>query len=61
MTDHHNGLQCVKIVQDFLNENDVIEPLILVLKQFLKASGLNNPYFGGLSSYALFLMITAYL
>jgi DNA polymerase sigma len=32
-----------------------------VLKQFLKACNLNNPYFGGLSSYALFLMIVSYL
>lgn len=36
MTDHHNGLECVRLVQDFLAENEVIEPLILVLKQFLK-------------------------
>lgn len=61
MTDHHNGLECVRLVQDFLAENEVIEPLIIVLKQFLKVSNLNNPYFGGLSSYALFLMITTFL
>lgn len=61
MTDHHNGLECVKIVQEFLEENEIIEPMILVLKQFLKASSLNNPYFGGLSSYALFLMIVSFL
>jgi hypothetical protein len=32
MTDHHNGLECVRLVQEFLSENEVIEPLILVLK-----------------------------
>ena len=61
MTDHHNGLECVSIVQEYLAENEIIEPLILVLKQLLKASSLNNPYFGGLSSYALFLLIVSYL
>lgn len=61
MTDYHNGLECVHLVQDFLSENELIEPLILVLKQFLKACALNNPYFGGISSYALFLMIVAFL
>ena len=61
MTDHHNGLDCVKIVKEFLAENEVIEPVILVLKQFLKACSFNDPYFGGLSSYALFLMIVSFL
>ena len=32
MTEHHNGLECVKLVQDFLAENEIIEPMILVLK-----------------------------
>jgi len=44
-----------------MSENAVIEPLILVLKQFLKVNQLNNPYQGGLSSYGLFLMITSFL
>jgi len=32
MTDQHNGLSCVNLVKDYLSENSVIEPLILVLK-----------------------------
>ena len=32
MTDFHNGLECVRLVKEFLNENELIEPLILVLK-----------------------------
>ena len=39
----------------------MIEPLILVLKQMLKVWGFNEPYNGGLSSYALFLMIVSFL
>jgi DNA polymerase sigma len=61
MSDHHNGLECVKLVKEFLAENEVIEPLILVLKHFLKTANFNDPYFGGLSSYALFLMIVSYM
>ncbi len=61
MTDHHNGLECVNLVQQYLAENEIIEPIILVLKQLLKACQLNNPYFGGISSYALFLMIVSFL
>jgi len=54
-------MECVKLVQEYLAENQVIEPLILVLKQMLKVWGYNDPYTGGLSSYALFLMIVSYL
>jgi non-canonical poly(A) RNA polymerase PAPD5/7 len=61
MSDHHNGLECVRIVKEFLEENEMIEPIILVLKQMLKVSSLNDPYFGGMSSYALFLMIVSFL
>ena len=61
MSDYHNGLECVKLVKDFLAENEIIEPLMLVLKQFLKISQFNDPYFGGLSSYALFLLLVSFL
>lgn len=44
-----------------MQENELIEPLLLVLKQFLKANELNDPYKGGLSSYGLFLMISSFL
>lgn len=61
MSDHHNGLECVKLVKEFLSENEIIEPIILVMKQILKVNNLNEPYFGGISSYALFLMIVSFL
>lgn len=61
LTENHNGLECVKLVQDFLKENEVIEPLILVLKQYLKVCQFNDPYYGGISSYALFLLLVSFL
>lgn len=48
-------------MKEFLAENEVIEPLILVLKQYLKVTQYNDPYYGGISSYAIFLMIVSYL
>ena len=36
-------------------------PLALVLKQFLKEHSLNHAYTGGLSSYCLVLLLTAFL
>ncbi len=57
----HGGLECVGLVQHFLKEYEIIEPLILVLKQFLKVQNFNDPYTGGLSSYAVFLMIMSFI
>jgi len=61
MNDNHNGLECVELVKDYLSENELIEPLILVVKHMLKVWGYNDPYRGGLSSYALFLLIVSFL
>lgn len=60
-SENHNGLPCVKLVRSYLSESQLIEPLILVLKQMLKVWGFNDAYTGGLSSYALFLMIVSFL
>lgn len=51
----------MNLVKEYLAENQLIEPLILVLKQMLKVWGFNDPYTGGLSSYALFLLIVSFL
>ena len=51
----------MKLVKSYLAESQLIEPLILVLKQMLKVWGFNDAYTGGLSSYALFLMIVSFL
>ena len=60
-SDSHNGLPCVNLVKSYLHESQLIEPMILVLKQILKVWGFNDAYTGGLSSYALFLMIVSFL
>ena len=60
-SENHNGPPCVKLVKSYLQESQLIEPLILVLKQMLKVWGFNDAYTGGLSSYALFLMIVSFL
>lgn len=39
----------------------ILEPLVLVLKQFLVQRDLNQPFNGGLSSYALIVMVVAFL
>lgn len=57
----HQGMECVKLVTDFLTKYAPLKPLVLILKQLLNCSDLSDPYTGGLSSYGLILMIVAYL
>ena len=56
-TKEHFGLKCVNLVNKYLKEYESLEPLLFTLKTILKISELNDPYNGGLSSYALVLML----
>lgn len=38
-----------------------MKPLALLIKYYLKQFGMNEPYTGGLGSYALIIMIISYL
>ena len=60
-TKEHYGLRCVNLINNFLKEYESLEPLLFCLKTILKISELNDPYNGGLSSYALILMVVKFL
>ena len=51
----------IKLINEFLLDYKVLNPLILALKTILKNANLNNPNLGGLSSYGLILMIVSYI
>jgi|JI6StandDraft_1071083.scaffolds.fasta_scaffold06632_9 DNA polymerase sigma len=38
-----------------------LNPIMIVLKYLMSQKGLNRPFKGGLSSYCLMIMVTAYL
>lgn len=52
----HTGISTTAFVAALVEQLPPLGPLILVLKNLLQVRGLNNPYTGGLSSYALTLM-----
>ena len=60
-TEQHFGIKCVNLVKEYLKKYEVLEYLIYPLKTMLKMAELNDPYNGGLSSYALILMIVYFL
>ena len=55
------GIHSTALVLDYLDQFDVLRPLTIVVKQFLKARGLNDLYTGGLPSYTLILIIVSFL
>ena len=59
--DKHFGLKCVELVKLYMKEYDVLEPIVLCLKNILKCADLNDPYKGGLSSYGLILLTVSFL
>lgn len=57
----HYGLQSSMFVQRLCVVHPQLPPLVLVLKQLLLQRGLSDSYTGGLSSYALSIMVAAIL
>eukprot|EP00917_Polyrhabdina_sp_WS-2016_P029471 GHVP01062830.1.p1 GENE.GHVP01062830.1~~GHVP01062830.1.p1 ORF type:complete len:1360 (-),score=188.95 GHVP01062830.1:1986-6065(-) len=57
----HKGLLAARLVKKLTEMYSTLRPLTLVMKNLLHCRTLNKPYEGGLSSYALVLMIIAFL
>jgi len=57
----HRGVQSSTLVQRLCAMNRNLTPLVLVLKQLLLQRGLSDTYTGGLSSYALTIMVASIL
>lgn len=58
----HHGLEANKLVAKMLDDSPgMLRPLLLVLKQHAAERGLCASYTGGLSSYALTLLVARYL
>ena len=57
----HSGLNCVSLIKQYLIYYRPLRPITLILKHLLFITELNDPYQGGISSYGLILMITAFI
>jgi non-canonical poly(A) RNA polymerase PAPD5/7 len=60
-TPQHNGMQCVDLINSYIKEYTILEPIVIALKTILKNANLNDPLSGGLSSYGLILMVVSYI
>ena len=59
-TNHHTGLAARDLVLKMTQVAPPIVPLVLVLKTFLRALSLNDPYTGGISSYCIVVLLHKY-
>ncbi|KAJ6254057.1 inactive non-canonical poly(a) RNA polymerase protein trf4-2-related [Anaeramoeba flamelloides] len=55
------GKENCKLIKRLLTSFPALRPLLFVLKHFLSVHFLDKPFFGGLSTYTLILMITSHL
>ncbi len=56
-----HGRNAAELMKRFLDAMPPLKPLTFVLKYFMAARGLNEPYSGGCGSYMLQLMIVSFL
>uniref|UniRef100_A0A7S1NBM9 Polynucleotide adenylyltransferase n=1 Tax=Eutreptiella gymnastica TaxID=73025 RepID=A0A7S1NBM9_9EUGL len=56
-----NATRSARLVQEFLQVYPAAKPLTIVIKTILRGAGLNNVYSGGLSSYAITLLVISFL
>jgi non-canonical poly(A) RNA polymerase PAPD5/7 len=59
--DQESGPGAAQLMKTYLEALPPLRPLTFVLKYFLSARGLNEPYSGGVGSYLLQLMIVSFL
>jgi non-canonical poly(A) RNA polymerase PAPD5/7 len=57
----HMGLKCSEMIKSFMEVEQLLRPLVLVLKMLVDIYEISDPYKGGLSSYAITLMVIALL
>ena len=57
----HRGISTAAFVRQALRDHPALGPVTLVLKQLLATHNLNDPFLGGLSSYATILLVASVL
>lgn len=59
--DEEGGIKNTKIIKSLLKKYKWARELIIILKYFISERGLDEPFTGGLGSYALSLMVISFL
>lgn len=57
----HLGCMSTEFMKGWLENIPQLNPILMTLKYLLSVHSLNRPFKGGLSSYCLMIMVTAYM
>lgn len=57
----HSGIDTIYHIQNLVKNRKDLRPIVMIIKKIFDETFLSMPYFGGISSYSLVLMVAAYL
>lgn len=57
----HSGIDTIYHIQDLVKKRKDLRPIVMIMKKIFDGTFLSMPYYGGISSYSLVLMVSAYL
>jgi len=57
----HSGIDTIYHIQELVLKRKDLRPIVMIIKKIFDETFLSMPYFGGISSYSLVLMVSAYL
>ena len=57
----HSGIDTIYHIQELVLKHKDLRPIVMIIKKIFDETFLSMPYYGGISSYSLVLMVSAYL
>ena len=57
----HSGIDTIYHIQELCRNRKDLRPIVMIIKKIFDDTFLSMPYYGGISSYSLVLMVSAYL
>jgi len=57
----HSGIDTIYHIQELVLKRKDLRPIVMIIKKIFDETFLSMPYYGGISSYSLVLMVSAYL
>lgn len=57
----HSGIDTIYHIKELCRQRKDLRPIVMIIKKIFDETYLSMPYYGGISSFALVLMVSAYL
>ena len=57
----HLGIQAVTQIKHLIHQREQIRPIVMIIKKMIEDTTVSLPFYGGINSYSLVLMVSAFL